>query len=390
MPRSFLIVIDSFGCGALPDAADYGDVGSNTGLHICEAVGGAHWPNLTRWGLGNAVSLLEQTWPGVSATETPRAAFGVMAEASPGKDTTTGHWEIAGVVLDKPLHVFPQSGRAFPEFLLEAVRTEYACGILGDVAASGTEIIARLGDEHRASGDPIFYTSADPVVQIAAHEDIWPVDRLYELCRFVRRLVDPLRVGRVIARPFAGDSGAYQRTPRRKDFSIEVPGVTLMDKLRSEGVTTISVGKVGNVFNDSGFDQMYPDKGNPACLERVEALINDPDLSDAFIFENLVDTDEKFGHRRDPEGYHDAVARIDDALGKFEALCRPDDSIIITADHGCDPTFKGTDHTREYVPLLAFGGSFDGSLGIQTSLAYAGNLAARCHRVQSAVSLDDL
>lgn len=375
MRRTLIWVIDSFGCGALPDAADYGDAGSNTGQHICEFVQGANWPNLTAAGLGNAVELLGQTWLGVPAVENPEASFGVLAEASPGKDTTTGHWELAGVRLDQPLRVFPQEGPAFPEELLDAVKERFNCGILGDESASGTEIIQRLGDTHLESGDPIFYTSADPVVQIAAHEDIWPIERLYELCRFVRQKVDPMNVGRVIARPFEGSSGSYKRTPRRRDFSIEVPGKTMMDALLEGGAETIAVGKIGNIFNDRGFTHSYPEKGNPACIAKTLEILEAEPSKPQLIFVNLVDTDQEFGHRRDPVGYHDSVAAIDAALPEVYSLLGSDDHFIITADHGCDPTFRGTDHTREYVPILLRQSAEVKNLGISSGLDRVAELA---------------
>ncbi|MGB0370406.1 MAG: phosphopentomutase [Opitutales bacterium] len=370
MRRSIIWVIDSFGCGALPDAEAYGDVGSNTGLHICDAVGGAQWPHLKAAGLGNAVGLLKQAWSGVDAVGAPGFSYGVMAEASPGKDTTTGHWELAGVTLEKSLHVFPQSGPAFPEWLLEKVCAEFGCEILGNESASGTEIISRLGAEHLRTGDPIFYTSADPVVQIAAHEDLWPIERLYHLCSFVREAVDPLNVGRVIARPFEGREGSFKRTPRRRDFSMPVPGDTLMDDLQRRGIETIGVGKIGNIFNERGFDASYPEKGNPACIDKTLALLDAPAEKSQFLFVNLVDTDQEFGHRRDPQGYHDAVAAIDAMIPRVLDRLGPDDQFIITADHGCDPTFRGTDHTREYVPLLIWSSEPTRNLGVRPSFAY--------------------
>ena len=374
MRRSIVWVIDSFGCGALPDAEAYGDVGSNTGMHICEVMKGADWPNLKEAGLGNAVSLLGQNWPGVAPVGRPSYSYGVMAEKSPGKDTTTGHWELSGLVLEKPLRVFPQEGPAFPGFLLEAVRSEFGCDVLGNESASGTEIIQRLGVEHLETGQPIFYTSADPVVQIAAHEDVWPVERLYSLCSFVRNEVDSLNVGRVIARPFQGLPGEFKRTPRRRDFSIQVPGETLMDRLRAKGVKTIGVGKVANIFNDMGFDASYPEKGNPACIRRTIDLLKQHSSRPEFIFVNLVDTDQEFGHRRDPRGYHDAVVAIDSSLPEIHALLGRGDQFILTADHGCDPTFRGTDHTREYVPLLVRAGKRSCSLGVSSDFTRVSDL----------------
>lgn len=375
MRRTLIWVIDSFGCGALPDASVYGDIGSNTGQHICEAMKGAKWPQLTAAGLGNAVELLGQTWTGVPAVERPNASYGVLAEASPGKDTTTGHWELAGVRIEQALRVFPQTGPAFPESLLDAVKAQFGCGILGNESASGTEIIQRLGDKHIETSDPIFYTSADPVVQIAAHEAVWPIERLYALCQFVREKVDAMNVGRVIARPFEGSSGTYKRTPRRRDFSIEVPGETVMDILLGNRVETIAVGKIGNIFNDRGFTHSFPEKGNPACITKTLEILQSEPSSPQLIFVNLVDTDQEFGHRRDPVGYHNAVAAIDQALPEVYSLLGPEDQFIITADHGCDPTFRGTDHTREYVPILVRQSGEVASLGIHPGLDRVAELA---------------
>ncbi|MCC5805599.1 MAG: phosphopentomutase [Opitutales bacterium] len=373
-----VVVIDSFGMGALPDAASYGDAGAHTAAHQAAAVGGARWPLLTRWGLGNAAALRGDCIEGVSPAARPEASFGLMAGRSPGKDTVTGHWELAGVVLDEPLKIFPPGPPAFPPGLLAAFRTEFGTDILGDCAASGTEIIQRLGDEHCRRGHPIVYTSADSVVQIAAHEAVAPVERLYAMCAFMRERCDALRVGRVIARPFEGGGGDYRRTARRRDFAMAVPGVTVMDPLRRAGVRTVAVGKIGDIFNHEGFDTIHPDKGNAACLDRLEALLRTRFESPAFVFVNLVDTDMVYGHRRDPRGYHGAVAEIDARLAAFAALLRGDDRMIITADHGCDPCHPGTDHTREYVPILVYGpGHVPANFGIRATLAdLAQSLAA--------------
>lgn len=367
------VVIDSFGMGALPDADAYGDAGAHTAAHQAAAVGGAKWPLLCRWGLGNAAALRGDRIHGVPAVARPEASHGLMAGRSPGKDTVTGHWELAGVPLEAPLTLFPPGPPSFPPDLVDGFRTEFGTGILGNRAASGTEIIQSLGDEHRRTGFPIVYTSADSVVQIAAHEAVVPLERLYAMCAFMRARCDVLRVGRVIARPFEGAAGNYRRTPRRKDFSMEVPGAPIMKPLRQGGVETVAVGKIGDIFNHGGFDRIHPDKGNAACLDRLESLLRARFERSAFVFANLVDTDMIHGHRRDPRGYHNAVAEVDTRLAALSRLLRPGDRMIVTADHGCDPCHTGTDHTREYVPVLVWGpGHTPENLGVRPTLADAG------------------
>lgn len=368
--KAIVVVIDSFGIGALPDAESYGDAGSDTAGHTCEAVGGARWPVLRRLGLGNAAGLLHHRLAGIPATSRALGSWGVMAEAAPGKDTVTGHWELAGLPLERPLHQFPQRGPAFPAELLEDFGQEFDCAVLGNEAASGTEIIARLGAEHERTGSPIVYTSADSVFQIAAHEAVISLERLYAMCAWVREKLDEYPVGRVIARPFEGPKGAYQRTRNRRDYALAVPGPTLLDALAEQGVHTIGVGKIGNIFDNRGIAENHPDKGNLACLERMIEITRHRRWSSFFMFVNLVDTDSLFGHRRDPRGYHDAVAVIDSALDELISLLGPEDLLIVTADHGCDPTHRGTDHTREYVPLLAYRRDAPaGSLGLRDSFA---------------------
>jgi phosphopentomutase len=276
-----------------------------------------------------------------------------MRERSPGKDTTTGHWEMAGIILDKAFPVFPSGFPSFPEKLVrDFVRNTGVPGILGNKAASGTAIIEELGEEHLNTGKPICYTSADSVFQIAAHSEIFPIKELYRLCEAARRLCDEYNVGRVIARPFDGKPGSFRRTPERHDWSIELPGPTLLDHLRSGGVETVAVGKIGSIFNEQGIDISHHDSGNPACLKRTLEIAGEKSDRNRFVFVNLVDTDMIYGHRRDPQGYHDAVAAIDSVLPDLESHLDTGDIIAITGDHGCDPTFKGTDHTREHVPVL--------------------------------------
>ncbi|MFP4362548.1 MAG: phosphopentomutase [Spirochaetia bacterium] len=368
--RVYTLVIDSFGIGALPDAENYGDKGANTALHICEAVSSVRWNNLKALGLGNASELLGNPLPGCGAIEDPLGCYGVMKEVSPGKDTTTGHWEIAGVHLDKPFFTFPPDYPSFPEELLDEFTARTGRGVLGNKAASGTVIIQELGDEHVRTGKPIVYTSADSVFQIAAHEDIISVKELYEMCEIARELCDPYQVARVIARPFVGESGNYTRTPRRHDYSIQLPEKSIMGYLQDKGVRTIGVGKIGDIFNMQGIDITYPEKGNPACIKKTLELISTEARGDEFVFVNLVDTDMVYGHRRDPKGYHDSVAETDEAIGEMLGLMGKDDLLIITADHGCDPTYKGSDHTREHVPLLFYGKrAGNSSLGVRESFA---------------------
>ncbi len=351
--RVFVLVIDSFGIGALPDAAKYGDTGSNTAVGIGKAVGGVNWPNLQSWGLGNAASLVDRPIAGCPPVLYTSSQFGGMRERSPGKDTTTGHWELAGIELKKPFHSFPEEFPSFPDALIQNFMAETCVpGILGNKAASGTVIIEELGEEHLSTGKPICYTSADSVFQIAAHVDVFSKDELYRLCEIARRLCNPYQVGRTIARPFEGKPGSFSRTKDRHDWSIDLPGKSLLDFLHEADIQTVGVGKIGSIFNEQGIEISYHDAGNPACLERVISIAGEKPSQDQFVFVNLVDTDMIYGHRRDPQGYHDAVAAIDSALPLITQKLDRDDFIIITADHGCDPTFKGTDHTREHVPVL--------------------------------------
>lgn len=368
--RAFLLVIDSFGIGALPDAAQYGDAGSNTAVHIGRAVGGVRWSNLTKLGLGNAAELLGEKLPGAPAQDHPLASFGVMKEVSPGKDTTTGHWELAGFQLEQAFPVFPPNAPSFPKELLDRLTAVSGYEFLGNKAASGTAIIEELGAEHLKTGKPIAYTSGDSVFQIAAHEDVLTQDELYRLCEQARTICDDWTVGRVIARPFRGAAGSFERTPGRHDYSYRLPGPSILDHLRAHGVETVAVGKIADIFNHQGIDVNYPDKGNPACLDRTLQLARQTSNRPQFVFVNLVDTDMIYGHRRDPQGYHDSVADTDRALSELLRLMNNDDLLVLTADHGCDPTFRGTDHTREHVPLLVFRPGVPGqNLGVRSSFA---------------------
>ncbi len=371
--RAVLLIIDSFGMGALPDAHLYGDEGANTARHICDAITAPKWPTLKQLGLGNCAELLGFTLKGCEAVDRPMAGFGVMAEASAGKDTTTGHWELAGIRLDQPFHTFSLDFPSFPEDLVQQFEDLTGHRMLGNKGASGTIIIEELGEAHMTGEGIIVYTSADSVFQVAAHEEIIPLDELYRICEISRQLCDPFHVGRVIARPFIGTPGNLTRTRNRKDYSMKPAGPTLLDHLQHHGVETVGVGKIGDIFVEQGLSLSYHDAGNEACLERTIKCMTEQTKKNRFIFVNLVDTDMLFGHRRDIQGYHDAVQAIDQTLGTLMDQMTREDLLIITADHGCDPGFKGTDHTREYVPLLVYARTGEtgrpraGNLGIRTS-----------------------
>jgi phosphopentomutase len=363
--RRFLIIVaDSAGCGALPDASAYGDVGSDTIGNTSRAVGGISTPVLGRMGLGHLTKVL-----GVPPDPFPAAFHGRMAERSQGKDTITGHWEMMGIVLREGLALFPQG---FPPEIVEPfVRETGIPGILGNKAASGTAIIEELGDEHQRTGKPIVYTSADSVFQIAAHEETVPLDELYRWCRIARRQLDPWRVARVIARPFVGTPGKYVRTYNRKDFSIATPGETVLEKLVASKVPVVGVGKIPDVFDRRGITEEVHTEGNADGLAKTEALLDGVDHG--LVFVNLVDFDMLYGHRNDPRGYARALEEMDRALPRILGKLRPGEVCAITADHGCDPTTPSTDHSREYVPLLVHApGRGGGKLGTRDSFADLG------------------
>ncbi len=344
--RAFLIVLDGVGIGALPDAADYGDAGSHTLRHVAEATGGLRLPTLERLGLGRIEPL-----PGVRAVVDPRGAYGRMAERSKGKDSTTGHWEMAGIVSERPFPTYP---RGFPEELLERFSRQVERGWLGNVAASGTEIIARLGEEHQRTGKLIVYTSADSVFQIAAHEQTVPLPELYEACRIARGLlVGEHAVGRVIARPFAGGNGDYRRTTNRRDFSLIPPTATMLDRLTERGLPVFTIGKVDELFAGRGVAEAIHTKDNA----EGEALLCELARKggDGLVFANLVDFDQQYGHRNDPVGFARALEQFDGRAAELLGTLRSDEICMITADHGNDPTTPSTDHSREYVPLLVAG-----------------------------------
>jgi phosphopentomutase len=366
--RRFLILVaDSAGCGALPDAREYGDVGSDTIGNTSRAVGGLSLPVLGRLGLGNLTAVAGVPPDGAGGFH------GKMAERSRGKDTITGHWEMMGIVLQEGLALFPNG---FPPEIVEPfLAATGAPGILGNKAASGTEIIRELGEEHQRTGKPIVYTSADSVFQIAAHEETVPLERLYAWCIATRTILDPWRVARVIARPFVGTPGKYVRTYHRKDFAIATPGRTVLEKLVEEKVPVVGVGKIPDIFDRRGITEEIHTEGNADGLARTGALLDRFDHG--LVFVNLVDFDMLYGHRNDPEGYGRALEEMDRALPRLLAKLRPGEVCAITADHGCDPTTPGTDHSREYVPLLVHApGRGAGSLGTRGSFADLGATVA--------------
>jgi phosphopentomutase len=344
--RVILVVIDSAGVGELPDAAAYGDEGSNTIGNIAAQVGLAV-PYLRSLGLGAVVPLSAS-----AAGEPPaRGAFGRMAEASPGKDSVTGHWEIAGVVLDRPFPTFPAG---FPADVIREFERRIGRGTLGNVVASGTEIIERLGDEHVRTGKPIVYTSADSVFQVAAHEDVIPIADQYRMCEAAFDLVGRgMGVGRVIARPFVGASGAYRRTANRHDYALEPMGVTLLDALTAAGHGVVAIGKVRDLFAGRGITRALPTTSDDDGMAMLKQSLTD--VTDGLVFVNLVDSDTQYGHRNDVAGYAANLERIDAGLADVARGLRPGDLFVVTADHGNDPTTPSTDHSREHVPVLVTG-----------------------------------
>ena len=367
--RVIIIVLDSVGIGEMPDAEDYGDLGSNTLGHIAQFMGGLHLPQLEKLGLGNIEAIT-----GVLEIPNPEGCFGKMAERSVGKDTTTGHWEMAGVILESALPTFPHG---FPEEFIERYESAIQRKVLGNVVASGTEIIQRLGAEHVRTGKPIVYTSADSVFQIAAHEEVIPLAELMRLCQIARgMLTDELQVGRVIARPFLGETGQFYRTPNRHDFAIEPPHKILLENIQERGLEVNAVGKIHDIYTGRGITSSVPSKGNMESIDKTLDYMTKTETG--LIMTNLVDFDMIHGHRNDAEGYARALKDFDDRLPEICAALLPEDMLIVTADHGCDPTRPGTDHTREYVPLLVYGPVLKQgvNLGVRSSFADLGATVA--------------
>jgi len=345
--RVILIILDSVGIGEAPDAAEFNDIGSNTLGHIALPVGGLYLPNLEKMGMGNIAPV-----GGITPAASPSAAFGKMAEVSPGKDTTTGHWELMGIHLKQPFPLYPDG---FPPEVMDAYESQSGRGWIGNYPASGTVIIEDHGKEHLETGKTIIYTSGDSVFQIAAHEEIIPVPELYRICQIAREILrGDHEVSRVIARPFIGEPGNFTRTPNRKDFSVVPPEITLLDILKSAGLMTHAVGKIEDIFNKVGITSAIHTKSNMDGVDQtLEAMRNR--LESGLIFTNLVDFDAKFGHRNNPQGYANALVEFDQHLPQILAELKDDDLLILTADHGNDPTTPSTDHSREFVPILLAG-----------------------------------
>ncbi|MBE7245720.1 MAG: phosphopentomutase [Actinomycetospora chiangmaiensis] len=392
MARALLIVLDSVGIGGAPDAASYGDAGADTLGHIAEACaagrgdraglrqGPLALPHLAQLGLGLAAEgATGRVPPGLAPEGEPGALYGHAVETAAGKDTPSGHWEIAGLPLAEAWGTFPDTHPAFPKALTDALIAQGGLpGILGDCHASGVPIIEALGAEHIRTGQPICYTSADSVFQIAAHEESFGLDRLYALCRTARTLCDPYRVCRVIARPFTGSAeGGFRRTGNRKDFAVTPPGPTLLDRLEQAGSPVVSVGKIGDIFAHRATGREVKASGNAAYLAAGLAALAEVGEG-GLVFVNLVDFDTEYGHRRDVPGYAAALEAFDAQVPAIVAALRPGDVALITADHGNDPTWHGTEHTREQVPILAFGpGLPSGPLGRRDSFADIGASLAR-------------
>jgi phosphopentomutase len=378
--KVILIVLDGVGIGELPDANEYADEGSSTLANTAIAVGGLRVPNLAALGLGNIVTLA-----GVHPAESPAASYGRMAQASRGKDSTTGHWELAGLVVETPFPVYP---RGFPDDVMAAfLRETGAEGYLGNVTASGTAIIHERGDEHVRTGYPIVYTSADSVFQIAAHESVIPLQRLHEICRITRERVCTVEhaVSRVIARPFVGISGQYTRTAGRRDFSLEPSGPTLLDLLSARGIRTTGIGKVDDLFARRGLEVMLHTRTNAEGIQALLDAMSSPGAG--LILANLGDFDTLYGHRNDPAGFADALAAFDRRLPEILETVAPGDVLILTADHGNDPTTPSTDHSREYVPLLCYVRGRRGTpLGTRKTFADVGRTAAEYFGIEGPIA----
>jgi phosphopentomutase len=367
--RITLIVLDGAGIGAMPDASEWGDAGSDTFGHICESRR-LNLPNLQGLGLGNIRPLA-----GVSAIDNPRGGFGKCALKSNGKDTTTGHWEMAGIILEC---AFPTYPRGFPPSVIEEFIAKTGVpGILGNIPASGTEIIKQLGEEHVTTKKPIVYTSGDSVFQIAAHEEVIPLDRLYEICEIARGMLHgEHEVGRVIARPFLGEPGNFYRTENRHDYAVPPPRENLLPLLSENGLDVVSIGKIASIYDSQGVTQDLTAKNNEQSIDQTIKALNDN--TRGLVFSNLVDFDMLYGHRRDTEGYARALEHFDARWPEIEAAMNDGDLLMITADHGNDPTYPGTDHTREYAPLIVYGKKAKGGvdLGTRQSLSDIGSTIA--------------
>ncbi len=375
MRRSFVLVLDGVGIGELPDASLYGDEGSNTIVNISKALGGLNLPNFESLGLGRITDIV-----GVKPVNKPIASYGKMREKSAGKDSISGHWEIMGIIVEKPFPVYPHG---FPYELIKEFERRIGRKTLGNVVASGTEIIKLLGEEHVRTGYPIIYTSADSVFQVAAHEDVIPLDELYRICMIARELLQgEHQVARVIARPFKGVPGNFYRTPNRQDFAVLPPKKTVLMLAQENGIETVGIGKIKDLYSATGIKYSYPTKNNHQGLETSIRVLNE--LESGIIMTNLVDFDMVWGHRNDVEGFANGLKEVDDYLPKILESLSDDDLFIITADHGCDPTTPSTDHSREYVPLLVYGRNFKQGvkLGIRETFADVGATVAEFFGLQ--------
>lgn len=362
MNRVIIIVLDSVGIGEMPDANVYGDEGSNTIGNISKSQGGINLSNLATLGFANIDGI-----KGLDKVESPKGSYGRLAEKSKGKDTTTGHFEIAGIISEKEFPTYPNG---FPEEIIKEFEEKTGLKVLGNKTASGTVIIEELGEEHIKTGNPICYTSADSVFQIAAHEDIIPIDRLYEICRIARSiLVGEHAVGRVIARPFIGEVGSFTRTSNRRDFSVKPPRKTMLDYIENNGMDVLAVGKIEDIYAGEGVTEAVHTTGNMDGVDKtLEYMKRD---SNGLIFTNLVDFDMLYGHRNNPEGYKNALEEFDVRLKDIIELMRKDDVLILTADHGCDPTTESTDHSREYIPVVVFGDSIKSGVNLGTRSSFS-------------------
>ncbi|HEX7401706.1 MAG TPA: phosphopentomutase, partial [candidate division Zixibacteria bacterium] len=373
--RIILIVLDSCGVGELPDAKLYGDEGSNTLVNTAKAVGGLKLPHLQKLGLGNIVPILE-----VNPNPKAQASFGKMAEVSPGKDSTTGHWEMMGLILQKPFPVYPQG---FPKEIIEQFEKSIGRKSLGNKPASGTEIIQELGEEHVSTGRPIVYTSADSVFQIAAHEEVIPVVELYRICEIARKIMTGEHgVARVIARPFMGKPGSFKRTERRRDFSLPPPSKMVLDLLHENNIPVIGIGKIEDLFVGRGMSTSIHTGNNSDGMDKLEESIKI--FKRGLIFINLVDFDMLWGHRNDASGFATGLEDFDRRLPETLDQLTEEDILIITADHGCDPTTASTDHSREYVPLVVYGKSLKSNvnLGVRESFSDLGATVAEIFQIE--------
>lgn len=372
--KVLILVMDGVGVGELPDAVDFGDAGSSTLGNLAESVGGLHLPCLEQLGLGSIIPIA-----GVPPVSNPKAAYGKMAMCSAGKDTTSGHWEMTGVILDKPFPTYPEG---FPPEIIIPFEEKIGRKVLGNKVASGTEIIKELGDLHLKTGSPIVYTSADSVFQVAAHEEVIPVAELYQICSAARELLaGPHAVGRVIARPFLGENGDYWRTTRRHDFSLSPLRPTLFDALSSSGFQVVAVGKVNDIFAGQGVTKSVPVAGNQEIFRAARTAFQE--LERGLVFATLVDFDSLYGHRNDINGFASALEAFDSWLPDLLDNLRQGELVVLTADHGCDPTTPSTDHSREYVPLLITGpGIRTGSLGVRRTMADLGATLAELFGVE--------